>query len=237
MKAKIFFTLVAILVSTSSMASEGLTENVGGKAIKLVYPSGYVDLCSTDTDAAFSMALAVPAVNQLLGCYTTPKDYEEWKSAAGGVFSSHLISSVMKGTVNANVSEAEFTAFKGQAKANIDALHASMAPQIKDQLDKAAASISNKYGVRIEIASGQVVPLGIFDEGKNSFSSAWLASTEFNVNGSVVKSTKVQISSTVLSKGKAFVLFTYGEYKEYSDIERYKNVAKAWVSAFTKENL
>jgi hypothetical protein len=232
-------TSIALLVGTMWIglaASETTSETIGGTKISLPYPDGYVDLCSTDADAASDFVLAIPPTNQLLGCYTTPRDYAEWKSGSGGVFSSHLISSVVKQTINGNVTSEQFGAFKQQAKASIDTLYASMAPQIREQLDKAVASIAQKYSAKVEIAPGAVVPLGVFDEGQNHFSSIWLASADVSSSDGVVKSKKVQISSTVLSKGKVFVLFTYGEYLELTDIEKYKNVAKAWVSAFTKEN-
>ncbi len=87
-------TLVVSLMaacSTGYAAASSRTTSIGGKEFRLSSPADCVDLCSQYSESAQAIALEVPPVNEFLGCYTTPADFNAWTARTGGVFESILV--------------------------------------------------------------------------------------------------------------------------------------------------
>jgi hypothetical protein len=229
---------VALLAacSTGQAAAASRTTSIGGKEFRLPAPAGYVELCSQNTEVAEVIALEVPPVNEFLGCYTTPRDFEAWTARAGGVFESYLVVSVMKSTIGRTVAPAEFAAFRRRMNAQVSTLHETHAALLKGPVEAVEKAISADEGVTIRVEPGQIVPLGVFDEDSNYLASSWLASKQIFVDDKPVTSSKVSISTAVLVRGKVLVLSTVGEFRQPSDIKRYQDIARAWRAQVIADN-
>lgn len=217
-------------------AEDSRTVTVNGAAFAMPLPAGYVDLCESDDDAESSFPSFIAPENAFLGCYTTPKDLAEWQDGTGGVFSSYLIATVMKGTIRGNVTPTQFAAFSQSLKKSLDDLAARVPPSISEQIDRANASLSATYKTSIRTTLEGITPLGAYDEGPNRISTVWLVNATQEVGDQSVDDFQVQISSTLLVSGRAFVLFTYGKFDGPSDVERFKNVARGWATQFLEAN-
>lgn len=234
-----WLALVLALVgafSAGNAAESSRTATIGGKEFRFSTPTGFVEVCSTDAAAASVLAHEVPPTNQLVGCYATRSDVDAWTNRTGGVFESYLVTSVMKDTIGRTVSSAEFAAFRRQMNAQVATLHEKLAPSLKEQIKQAEKEISATNGVTIRFESGQIVPLGVFDEGEGYIASAWLVSNQFSVDGKPTTANKVRISTAVLVHGKVLVLFTNGEYRQASDIRKYQDIARTWRKTVIAEN-
>jgi hypothetical protein len=217
-------------------AEDSRSVTINGVAFAMPLPAGYVDLCESDEDAKPTFPSAIPPENAFLGCYTTPADLAEWQQGTGGVFSSYLIATVMKGTIRGNVSAAQFAAFSQNLKKSLNDLASKIPPSISEQIDRASASLSAKYKAEIRTTLEAITPIGAFDEGSDRVSTVWLVNATHEIDDQSIDDWQVQISSTVLVRGRAFVLFTYGKFDGPKDVERYKAIAQEWVSKLREAN-
>jgi len=228
--------LLALALPLTAGAGGYLRYSIGGTPIVLAYPDGYVELCSANRSVAETFKTSIPAENSLLGCYTTPKDLEELNNAAGGVFSSYLMTSIVRGTLRGGTTQEAYSQFKSQFKQVVDQEYEKLQPDIKKRLKEASDTMSKQQSTPVKVELNESVPLGVFDKSDRHLSSAWLAKSTYSIGDSKTTSTQVQISTSVLSSGKVYVLATYGEYTGNADIEKYKNVAKSWTKVFMQEN-
>ena len=212
------------------------TSQVGDTRVVLAYPQGYVDLCGKDKDAAELILPMVPETNRAVGCYSTADDYSEWINRVGGRFRSYLIASIMKASEGGKVSTGDFLAFHDSVRAQHKVMYQKLAPEIQSQIDIYAARVSAKSGLDIQTKLGEVLPIGVFDEAPNRFSSVWIAHAKHVTGDSTIDGSQVQISSAVLLKGRVFVLFTYGKYISPASIEQYKQIAAGWAAQFIDAN-
>jgi len=235
---KALYVLLAAALWSGSSASEAApqTVKIGSSVVTLDSPPEYVDFCGVDKDAAKLFPSFIPQDNALLSCYTTPTDLKEWKNNEGGVFRSYLIATVMKGTINRTMSLNDLRAFRAQMAASLDTLYTQLEPQIRKQIDKTSATVSKEMGTAVSTKVESVTPVGIFDTNEASFSTVWITTSNHKVSNATISDTQVQVSSIVLVKGKALVLFTYGRFDTPEDVEMYKAVARAWVAKVQSEN-
>ena len=115
-------------------------------------------------------------------------------------------------------------------------MYETLRPEMKSALADASRKIGEKYDVAIETNIGEVIPLGSFDESDKHLSTVWLADTSYEINGEITKSKQVQVSTAIFAGARVFVLFTYGEYGNASDVEKYKAIAKEWTKVFLRDN-
>lgn len=236
MKKMAPLVLLAMALPFIAAAAPYLRYSIGGTPLVLAYPDGYVELCSGNRSVAEDFKQAIPAENSLLGCYTTPKDLAELNNAQGGVFSTYLITSIMRGTVRGGTTAANFATFKSQLKEVVSQTYEGLDPEFKKRLKDVSGNLSDKYKAPLEVKSEGSVPLGVFDESDQHISCAWLAKSKYLVGDKETTSTQVQISTSVLANGRVFVLSTYGEYTNNGDIVKYENVAKSWTVVFLVQN-
>jgi len=221
----IFVAALQCLQPGESLA-QGRSVTVAAAEYSMPLPGGYVDFCDIDEDAASDFPSFVPDSNEFLSCYATPSDVKEWQDGTGGLFSSYLIATVMKGTIARNASAQEFAAFSSSLKKSLTTLASRLPASMQQQIDLATATLSSKYDIDARTTLNSLVPIGAFDEGADRISTVWLADATHEVEGQTVNDRQVQVSSSVLVNGKLFVLFTYGKLESTADVERYKKVAR-----------
>lgn len=235
-KLQTLVTACALFVTVGAYATNPYTVNVGQMALVLPYPDTHKDLCSVDKRAHEIFSVSVPAANEMIGCFITAKDYEEYFQRAGGVYSSYLIASVMSATKSARVSSGEFAKYKNDLKSNLHTLLEQYSPDIRHQLQKAEGMASNSIGLDTRIQIGEAYPLGVYQEEPNLISTVWLAKSTVTVGKEKVNSTQVQTSSVMFIRGSVFVFFGYREYKNKDDIEKLKQTASMWMTQLKLAN-
>jgi hypothetical protein len=235
-KLQVFIAACALIISTGAYATNPHTVNIGRVALALPYPETFKDLCSVDKRAREIFSVSVPPTNQMIGCFVTVKDFEEYFQRAGGVYSSYLIASVMSSTKSAMVSTAEFGKYKRDLKNNLHILIKKYQPDISRQLQKAEGMVSDSIGLDTEIQIGEMCPLGVYQEEPNLISTVWLTKATVTVGKKKVNSTQVQTSSVMLIRGSVFIFFGYREYKNKEDIEKLKQTASQWMAQLKVAN-
>jgi len=223
----------ALLASGRTAAAEGATEP---PAPAVPYPDGYVDFCRIDVEAAQLFPAFIPQENVFVGCATTPLDLVEWQNNVGGDFRSYLIATMVRGTANGRVSEAQFSAFANGLKQQMPAMD-DRREWIEQRLDQSSAAIAETLGSETRTKVARVVALGFFDEGPGKISAAWIVDATHMIAGRTIEAQQVQVSSSLLIDGRVYVLFTYGRYEKPSDVERYKDIATAWAGEFLQSNV
>jgi hypothetical protein len=157
-----------LLLALSAMGAEVAVVKIGGRAVRIPRPEGFLRYDGKSSQVDAMQASFVPPSNRIVAAFAEPADLQK---AVGDEFprlSRSFNAQENRELNDAVLSPEEFASVKAALRQQMDALKTGAGPALSDVEQSASSAISNRLNARLNVKVGEVTPLGVFAETPDS---------------------------------------------------------------------
>lgn len=231
---RLFVFAVVFLFASQVTHSQIPTVSVGGNSIALPPPEGFFryDGKSARVDAVEQNLL--PKTNRLLAVFGLEEVLADVLSDRFPKIGRHFSAQTERSLEVMTISPSLFAEFKPEMRNPITAQLEIYREAAKEIENNAASAAYAQTGILAKLRIGETIPLGIFDETKESLCFSMLSKAQISgIAGSYVTITACCVINV---KDRLFYLYSSSPYREKADIEWARRSVQRWRDAVLKSN-
>ena len=238
---KKLFCSLALLMASPSMFARADTFEIGGKAIVVPVPQGFVrvtEAMPTVNRFCEQIAAADPA-NDTLASYILESGVPTAIAGEIPLLDRYFILKVNNGIQRLTVSKNDFAEFKKIIRDQNDALWKRVDPMIREGMSKMSEGVSQEFDVKFTVEISQVVPLAPHYEEENALAFSMFSSASYEVAAEEVgevKETNITSGTSTYLNAAGRVLFLYS-YGQQGDLEWTRTASRDWANEVLGSNL
>lgn len=207
---------------------------IGGVMLALPVPAGFTQVPQDHPLAKFGERITAPG-NRLLAYFVTDADLRGFGRAEHG-FERYFMAQTNIAVEERIIPATEFAQLKTLLRTQQAELLKRLAPKTAEIARGIGENLSRDTGAQVELQIGEIVPLGIYDEGADHVTFGTMSKVQAQVAGKGTSGTILCVSTVARVRGKLVFFYTYASYKGPSDLEWGKQVSKTWTTQFLTLN-
>ena len=224
------FAAAFVLFSPHAFAQgspQAISVSVGDTPIAVSIPGGFTRVLP-EHDLLMKIGLQItPPENRLLAHFVEASDLRSYTSGKAGSFRRYFLVQTFRAGENQALSAAEFDKIRSVIRTN----QAEMLKKTEPRLAELARQLEKDWapeGSGIAFRMGDLVPLGVLEEGPGFINFGALIGTQVKSPTAVRDLTVISISSIALVKNKVLFLYTYNTLESPKDLDWAKQASAAW---------
>ena len=165
---------------------------------------------------------STPPTNRLLAYFARRSDLKARAQGKAAGFDRYFLVQTLRKIENRSFSAADFAQLRSATKKQQSELVGKLEPRLAELKRNLEKRRSDETGTGVNLKTGDVVPLGIYQDSESFVSFGAMSSTE--------ERTVVNITSIVTVNGKILFLYTYARFRNPKDAEWAKQASATWTN-------